>query len=100
MAEEYSLVLLTIGAGKVVSDADEKKPVGTRWAYTVNTDSAGFVTRFKARLVAPGFSQKPMIDYDNMVAPVMRLEHVFFTVVRRPERSEPAVDVGCCADAY
>ena len=45
--------------------------VGSRWVFTRKRDASGNVIRYKARLVAQGFSQKPGIDYFETYAPVM-----------------------------
>ena len=36
----------------------DRKPVGSKWVFKVKTDEDGNVERFKARLVAQGFTQK------------------------------------------
>ena len=48
--------------------------VGTRWVYDVKVDSSGAVSRYKARLVAQGFSQKEGIDYNETFAPTMHVK--------------------------
>ena len=48
--------------------------VGTRWVYDVKLDSSGAVQRYKARLVAQGFSQKKGIDYNETFAPTMHIK--------------------------
>lgn len=40
-----------------------KKPVGSRWVFTVKTKSDGEVMKFKARVVAKGYSQIENVDY-------------------------------------
>ena len=45
-----------------------RKPVGSRWVYCIKTNSDGSVERYKARLVAQGFSQKPHLDYTETFA--------------------------------
>lgn len=47
-----------------------KKLIGTRWVFTVKTNSEGEVTKFKARLVAQGFTQIYGIDHFETYAPV------------------------------
>jgi hypothetical protein len=53
-----------------------RSAIGCRWVFSKKRDEAGKVIRFKARLVAQGFGQKPGMDYDldGTYAPVMRLE--------------------------
>mgnify|MGYP001405694973 FL=1 len=53
-----------------------RKAIGCRWVFSRKTDEHGNIIRYKARLVAQGFAQKPGIDYelDGVFAPVMRFE--------------------------
>jgi len=52
------------------------KTIGCRWVFTKKRDKHGNIIKYKARLVAQGFSQKPGTDYSNdgMFAPVMQFE--------------------------
>jgi hypothetical protein len=52
------------------------KPIGLKWVYKLKRDAAGNVLKHKARLVAKGFVQWPRIDFDEVFAPVARLNSV------------------------
>ncbi|HEY5235814.1 MAG TPA: reverse transcriptase domain-containing protein, partial [Rhabdochlamydiaceae bacterium] len=51
-------------------------PIGTRWVFRVKRDDRGVVIRNKARLVVQGFTQIEGLDYDEVFAPVARLESI------------------------
>lgn len=50
------------------------KLVGCKWVFVVKYDEHGRIVRYKARLVAQGFTQRHGIDYEETFAPTIRYE--------------------------
>lgn len=59
---------------KLVELPKNRKTVGCKWVYKLKSGPDGTIERYKARLVAQGFSQKYGTDYDETFCPVVRLE--------------------------
>jgi hypothetical protein len=53
-----------------------KKSIGVKWVYKTKLNAEGEVEKYKARLVAQGFSQQPGIDYNETFSPVARIDTV------------------------
>nr|GEW42562.1 hypothetical protein [Tanacetum cinerariifolium] len=50
--------------------------IGTKWVYRNKKDERGIVVRNKKRLVAQGHTQEEEIDYDEVFAPVAKIEAI------------------------
>ncbi|GJS00330.1 retrovirus-related pol polyprotein from transposon TNT 1-94 [Tanacetum coccineum] len=53
-----------------------KKAIGTKWVFRNKKDERGIVIRNKARLVIQGHRQEEGIDYEEVFAPVVRIEAI------------------------
>ncbi|GJX17081.1 putative ribonuclease H-like domain-containing protein [Tanacetum coccineum] len=67
---------LAINVSDLVDLPDGKKAIGTKWVYRNKKDQRGVVIRNKARLVAQGHRQEEGINYDEVFAPVARIEAI------------------------
>jgi hypothetical protein len=62
-----------LGVYEVVPRPKGRKVVGSRWVFRVKRGPDGTVQKYKARVVAQGFTQIEGIDYDETFAPVAKL---------------------------
>nr|GEW30298.1 hypothetical protein [Tanacetum cinerariifolium] len=53
-----------------------KWAIGTKWVFRNKKDERGIMVKNKARLVAQGHTQEEGIDYDEVFAPVARIEAI------------------------
>ena len=71
MCEEIQ-ALCTDKAWTLVSFHPSMNVVGSRWVYMIKHRSDGSIERYKARLVARGFTQQEGIDYSKTFIPVIK----------------------------
>ena len=57
-----------------VKPSPEMNLVGSRWVFAIKHDANGNIAKYKARLVAQGFSQIHGIDFEETYAPVVRYD--------------------------
>jgi hypothetical protein len=75
---------------------ENKKAIGCRWVFKLKTNVDGTVKKFKARLVAQGFSQKYGTDYNEVFAPVVRQTtfRIMLSVAAKKKMLVKHLDVG------
>ncbi|GKD67597.1 putative ribonuclease H-like domain-containing protein [Tanacetum coccineum] len=55
---------------------NRKRAIGTKWVFRNKKDGRGIMIKNKARLVVQGYTHKEGIDYDEVFAPVARIEAI------------------------
>jgi hypothetical protein len=58
---------------EVVERPNGANVVGSKWVFKLKCTETGDVDKYKARLIAQGFTQVPGIDYFNTFAPIAKL---------------------------
>ena len=53
-----------------------RRVMGTKWVFKIKVDAMNILERYKARIVAQGFSQIAGLDFNETWAPVVRIESV------------------------
>ena len=51
--------------GPIILTLEAVRPVGYKWVFCAKRNEKNEIVRYKARLVAQGFSQRPGIDYEE-----------------------------------
>ena len=74
--DDEMLALIQNQTWELVDLLDGKKLVGCRWVYTIKCNSDGSLERYKARLVARGYTQTYGIDYKETFTPVAKMNIV------------------------
>lgn len=68
--------LIANGTWELVPLPAGRKAIGSRWVFLVKRNADGSIDRYKARVVAQGYGQRPGIDFDEVFAPTARLAAV------------------------
>ena len=52
------------------------QPIGVKWVFKKKMNDPGKIERYKVRLITKGYKQKAGIDYDEVFAPIARIETI------------------------
>jgi len=74
--KEQLATLKAAGTWKIIDAPEDANIVGSKWEFHSKKDASGHIVRYKARLVAQGFSQVPGVDYFNTFAPAVKLASI------------------------
>ena len=62
------------GTWTLVTRPPNQKAIGLMWVYKLKKDTKGAIVKYKARLVVKGYVQRQGVDYEEIFAPVARIE--------------------------
>ena len=71
MSEEYD-ALVRNGTWELVPPTDITNIVSCKWIFRIKRKSDGSIDKYKSRLVAKGFHQRPGVDYLETFSPVIK----------------------------
>ena len=54
----------------------QDRPIGSRWVFLVKRKADGSIDRYKGRVVAQGFSQRPGFDFTETWAPTAKMASI------------------------
>ena len=77
---EELFALIENNTWTIVDKPSDKNIIGCKWIFSLKNDEYGNPVKRKARLVAQGFSQRYLIDYNETFAPVARISSFRFII--------------------
>jgi hypothetical protein len=72
---------------KLVDLPNGQKAIGLKWVYKIKKDAEGNLVKHKARLVAKGYVQEQGVDFEEVFAPVARMESVRLIIALAAQES-------------
>ena len=71
-----------LGTWEITELPPGRMAIGCRWVYAVKTEPDGEFEKAKARIVTQGFTQRPGMDYYNIMSPVVKFDslHILLAI--------------------
>ena len=66
---------------KLVDPPSNAKIIKSKWVYKIKKDENNKIKKYKARLVALGYKQRPGIDYRDIFSPVVNFSVITFLFI-------------------
>ena len=63
-----------MGTWELVEKPPDVVPITNKWVFVRKRNKLGEIVKYKARLVARGYSQRPGQDYNETYSPVVRMD--------------------------
>lgn len=74
--EEEIQSIVKNGTWELVDLPRGAKAIGLKWVFKLKRNADGSINKYKARLVAKGYVQEYGVDFDEVFAPVSRMETI------------------------
>jgi hypothetical protein len=84
-----------MGVYEVILHSKGRKVVGSKWVFRIKRGPNGKIQKYKARVVAQGFTQIEGVDYDETFAPVAKFAslHVILAIAAEHDLEVQQMDV-------
>jgi hypothetical protein len=85
----------TNGTWKLIPRPAGKKVIGYKWVFKVKRNADGSIERYKGRVIAKGYNQRPGIDYIEIFAPTVRMPtiHVVLAISALHDNHLRSIDI-------